>query len=200
MVYSAREFERFRRDFYVAIVSDYLDLVLRLQLITNAQRGVELNRQVEIRETAMVQAGRRDAFQADQARTRTLFALDDLARQQEAFRLALDRFKVRIGMNTQRNILIVDTELQLPIPDVSQNQAVLYALDYRLDLQTARDRVEDNRRQIDIAENGMLPDLDLRANLRTNGSGDGPLQPAVLLHKHLDLHRRLVLQRTFGSG
>ena len=179
MVYSAREFERFRRDFYVAIVSDYLDLVLRLQLITNAQRGVELNRQVEIRETAMVQAGRRDAFQADQACTRTLFALDDLARQQEAFRLALDRFKVRIGMNTQRNILIVDTELQLPIPDVSQNQAVLYALDYRLDLQTARDRVEDNRRQIDIAENGMLPDLDLRANLRTNGSGDGPFnQPS----------------------
>ena len=69
-MYAAREFERFRRDFYVAIVSDYLDLVLRLRLIINAERGVELNRQVEARETAMVQAGRQDAFQADQARTR----------------------------------------------------------------------------------------------------------------------------------
>lgn len=169
LVYAAREFERFRRDFYVAIVSDYLDLVLRLRLIINAERGVELNRQVEARETAMVQAGRQDAFQADQARTRTLFALDDLAQQQEAFRLALDRFKVRIGMDTQRDILIVDTELQLPVPDVSQNQAVLYALDFRLDLQTARDVVEDKRRQIDIAENGLLPDLDLRANVQARG-------------------------------
>ena len=170
MVYAAREFERFRRDFYVAIVTDYLDLVLRLQLIKNAERGVELNRQVEARETAMVQAGRRDAFEADQARTRTLFALNDLAQQQEAFRLALDRFKVRIGMDTQENILIVSTELQLPTPDITQNQAVLYALDFRLDLQTARDRVQDTRRQVDIAENSLLPDLDLRANVRTDGS------------------------------
>ncbi|MCH2162919.1 MAG: TolC family protein, partial [Phycisphaerales bacterium] len=54
------------------------------------------------------------------------------------------------------------------------NQAVLYALDFRLDLQTARDRVQDNRRQVDIAENGMLPDLNLRANLSTNGTGSGP--------------------------
>ena len=79
-------------------------------------------------------------------------------------------------MDTQRDILIVDTELQLPVPDVSQNKAVLYALDFRLDLQTARDVVDDQRRQIDIAENGLLPELNLRANVNTRGptekSGD----------------------------
>ena len=97
-------------------------------------------------------------------------ALDDLVSQQEAFRLALDQFKVRIGMDTEKPILIMPTELQLPVPDVSQNQGVRYALEYRLDLQTTRDRLEDRERQIDIAENGLLPDLDLRGSVSIGDS------------------------------
>ena len=176
LVYAARSFEIFRRDFYVAIVTDYLNLVLRVQAIANAERGVALNRQIEERETALVAAGRVQAFQADLARSRTLETLNNLVSQQEAYRLALDQFKVRIGMDTERPILIMPTELQLPVPDVSQNQGVRHALEYRLDLQTARDRLEDRSRQIDIAENGMLPELNLNANLQVgsqNGT-DGP--------------------------
>jgi outer membrane protein TolC len=168
LVYASRSFETFRRDFLVSIVTDYLDLVLQLNAIANAERGVELNRQVEDRESALVAAGRQEPFQADLARQATLFALDDLAAQQESYRLSVDRFKVRIGMNAERPIVIVPTELQLPIPDATQDQAVRYALDYRLDLQTARDQLEDSRRRIDLAENGLLPALDLVANVRTN--------------------------------
>ena len=168
LIYAARSFETFRRDFLVAIVTDYLDLVLRINAIDNSKRSVELNRQVEEREGALVAAGREDPFQADLARQATLFALDDLARQQDRYRLALDRFKVRIGMDPERSIAIIPIELDLPIPGVTQDQSVRQAFDYRLDLQTARDRLEDLRRKIDIAENGMLPDLDLIARIRTN--------------------------------
>lgn len=168
LVYASRAFEVFRRDFLVAITTDYLDLVLQLNAIGNAERGVELNRQVEDRESALVAAGRQEPFQADLARQATLFALDDLAAQQEAYRLSLDRFKVRIGMDAERPIVIVPTELQLPLPDATQDDAVRLALDLRLDLQTARDQLEDSRRQIDLAENGMLPALDLVGNIRTN--------------------------------
>ena len=173
LVYAARAFEVFRRDFYVAIVTDYLDLVLRLQAIANAERGVTLNREIEERETALVAAGRVQAFQADLARSRTLVALDDLAAQQEAYRLALDRFKVRIGMDTEKPILILPTEVQLPVPDISQNTGVVYAMDYRLDLQTARDQLADSKRQIDIADNNMLPDLNLNASARIGDSVGG---------------------------
>ncbi len=168
LVYASRSFETFRRDFLVSIITDYLDLVLRLNAIENAKRSVDLNRQVEEREGALVAAGREDPFQADLARQATLFALDDLARQQDRFRLALDRFKVRIGMNPEQRITIVPIELQLPIPETTQDDSVRRAFDFRLDLQTARDRLEDLRRQIDLAENGMLPDLDLIARVRTN--------------------------------
>jgi len=168
LIYASRSFETFRRDFLVAIVTDYLDLVLRINAIDNSKRSVEMNRQVEEREGALVAAGREDPFQADLARQATLFALDDLARQQDRYRLALDRFKVRIGMDPERSIAIVPIELDLPIPEANQDQAVRQAFDYRLDLQTARDRLEDLRRRIDLAENGMLPNLDLIARVRTN--------------------------------
>ncbi len=168
LVYASRSFESFRRDFLVSVITDYLDLVLQLNAIANAERGVELNRQVEERESALVAAGRQEPFQADLARQATLFALDDLAAQQESYRLSLDRFKVRIGMDAERPIVIVPTELQLPVPDASQDEAVRYALDFRLDLQTARDQLEDSRRRIDLAENGLLPALDLVGNIRTN--------------------------------
>lgn len=169
LVYASRSFEIFRRDFYVAIVTDYLGLVLQLQSIANAERGLALNRQIEELETALVETGRSQPFQADEARKDTLDAVDDLASRQEAYQLSLDRFKVRIGMDPERPMVIVPTEIQIPIPEVDRNQAIRYAMEYRLDLQTNRDQLEDARRQIDLAENGLLPDLDLKGNLRVGG-------------------------------
>ncbi|MAH66718.1 MAG: hypothetical protein CMJ27_10085 [Phycisphaerae bacterium] len=171
LVYASRSFEAFRRNFYVSIVTDYLDLVLQLQAIANAEGALALNRQIEEREAALVAAGRQEPFQADLARQETLFALDDLAGQQEAYRLSLDRFKVRIGMDPERSIVIIPVELQLPTPKVDPDEAIRYALEYRLDLQTNRDQLEDSRRQIDLAENGLLPDLDLRGDVRVGGEG-----------------------------
>ncbi len=170
LVYASRSFEIFRRDFYVAIVTDYLGLVLQLQAIANAERGLALNRQIEELETALVETGRSQPFQADEARKDTLDAVDDLASRQEAYRLSLDRFKVRIGMDPERPMVIVPTEIQLPIPEVDRDQAIHYAMEYRLDLQTNRDQLQDARRQIDLAENGLLPDLDLKGNFRVGGN------------------------------
>ncbi len=170
LVYASRSFEIFRRDFYVAIVTDYLGLVLQLQAIANAERGLALNRQIEELETALVETGRSQPFQADEARKDTLDAVDDLASRQEAYQLSLDRFKVRIGMDPERPMVIIPTEIQIPIPEVDQDRAIHYAMEYRLDLQTNRDQLEDARRQIDLAENGMLPDLELKGDLRIGGN------------------------------
>ena len=170
LVYASRSFEIFRRDFYVAIVTDYLGLVLQLQAIANAERGLALNRQIEELETALVETGRSQPFQADEARKDTLDAVDDLASRQEAYQLSLDRFKVRIGMDPEQPMLIIPTEIQIPIPEVDRDQAIHYAMEYRLDLQTNRDQLEDARRQIDLAQNGLLPTLDLKGDLRVGGN------------------------------
>lgn len=161
LIYAAREFQGFRRSFYYEITADYLDLVLRMQEIVNAERQVAVSQKVEERETAMVEAGRTDPFQADLARQNTLFAIDRLAQRRENFRFQLDRFKVRIGMETTRAVGIDPTSLELPIPKVTLDDAVRTALDYRLDLQTRSDRVDDARREVNVAKNNLLGDLNL---------------------------------------
>ncbi|MFM7261340.1 MAG: hypothetical protein ACKO3W_12125, partial [bacterium] len=65
LVYAARDFEQFRRDFFFDLANDYLSLVLQLQAIANAERQVERSAAVEARTKALVDSGRTEPFQAD---------------------------------------------------------------------------------------------------------------------------------------
>lgn len=170
LVYAAREFEQFRRDFYYDLANDYLSLVQQLQGIANGERQVERSAAVEARTRALVESGRTEPFQADLATQNTLFALDRLSSQRELYRLTLDRFKARIGMPVDEAIKIDPVEFKLPVPRVNPDEALGLAFRFRLDLQTERDIVDDFARKVDVARNAMLGDLDLRlaSNLPTD--------------------------------
>jgi outer membrane protein TolC len=170
LVYAARAFEQFRRDFYFDLANDYLNLVQQLQGIANGERQVASSSEVEARTKALVESGRTEPFQADLATQNTLFALDRLSSQRELYRLTLDRFKARIGMPVTESIKINPVEFSLPVPRVAPDEALGLAFRYRLDLQTDRDLVDDFARKVDVARNGLLGDLDLLLanNLPTN--------------------------------
>lgn len=165
LIYGARSFENFRRGFALLIVRNYLDLVVRKQFITNQTQQVERLRIIEQREQALVAAGRQVPFQADLASQRTLFAVDRLSDLEEAYRLAVDQFKVQIGVDADTPVRIEPEMLDLPIPAVSPDDAVRTALDLRLDVQNLRDQLDDLKRQVDIARNGLLPDLRITGSL-----------------------------------
>lgn len=174
LVYAARNFEQFRRDFYFSLSSDYLALVQQLKGIANGERQVERSAAVEARIKALVASGRTEPFQADLSTQNTLFALDRLSSQRELYRLSLDRFKARIGMPVEESIKIDPSEFKLPVPRVEPGEALSLAFRYRLDLQTERDLVDDFARKVDVARNDMLGDLDLRI---TNNLPTNPLKP-----------------------
>ena len=161
LVYSARQFEQFRRDFYYDLAADYLTLVVQLQGLANGERQVERSAAVEARTKALVESGRTEPFQADLATQNTLFALDRLSSQREVYRLSVDRFKSRIGMPVEEPININPTQFKLPVPAVNPDEALGLAFRYRLDLQTNRDLVDDFGRKVDVARNNLLGDLDL---------------------------------------
>ncbi len=162
IIYSARGFEQFRRDYLFSITTDYLDLVVRQLAIENAERQVATLEQFEKREVALVEAGRVEPFQAALAAQSTLFARDNLNSQRESYRLAIDRFKVRIGMPDEERLVIQADTPGFPTPDIADiDAAVQVALRYRLDLQNERDQVDDARRQVAIARNDLLADLNL---------------------------------------
>jgi outer membrane protein TolC len=161
LVYAARRFEEFRRRFLVALAKDYFDLVQLRAEIENQENALRLLRGLEQRTAALVEAGRLAEFQRNIAASDVLRATAVLASLNERFTLQLDRFKVRLGLPPDARVTIRRDTLALPEPRIDPAAAAALALQYRLDLQTQRDRVDDAARAVRNAENGLLPDLDL---------------------------------------
>jgi outer membrane protein TolC len=161
LIYAARDFEEFRRDFFFDVAQDFLNLIVAQSAVENAQRQFAGLQLVADRERALYEAGRTPIFQKALAEQSAVAALDDLNERRESYTLSVDRFKVRLGIQVDQAVQIVRSGYDLPPPQVDMNTAVQQALMYRLDLQTQRDVVEDARRGVEVARNDVLPDLDL---------------------------------------
>lgn len=168
LVYSARRFEDFRRSYLVSITRDYLALVLQRQAIANQQSAIELLDWLVTRTRALVEAGLLAEFQLNIANSDLLRATSTLARLQETYLLAADRFKIRLGLPVDDQITAKLETPRIAEPEVTPAQAAQYALEYRLDLQTRRDTVDDAKRQVRNAENAILPDLNVFASANMN--------------------------------
>jgi len=161
LVYGARDFEQFRRDFLVDIASDYFNLVNQQNSIRNTIRSIESLSLERDRVDAQVQAGRVKAFQTRQTQQSILDRQSSLISLQENYRVSVDRFKIRLGLPVETPVLIIPMEINPPEPEATPYEASLLALTYRLDLQNQRDRLDDSRRAVANARNDILPDLDL---------------------------------------
>lgn len=164
VVYAARRFERFRREFFVDICSDYFNLLLQRQNIDNQIERLESVRREQERVRQLFEAGRLSASDVNNFRQNVLRSEDQLLSAKENYRVALDRFKVRVGIPLESEIELAPVELTLPEPSVTPTGAALLALKYRLDLQNRRDQIEDARRSVAVAKNNLLPDFNLSAN------------------------------------
>lgn len=166
LIYEARNFETFRRDFAVRIARDYFALLESKSRLENQRRRVELLESITAGERARYEAGRIAEFNVNRAENDLLNARASLASQREQYIVDVEQFKIRLGIQTGVAIDIIEQELDLPEPDVSLDAAMGYALEYRLDLQTRRDQVDDAKRSVANAKNGLLPDLNLNGNVR----------------------------------
>ena len=163
LIYGARTFERFRRTFFRSIAGDYLNLVVQRQSLANAQRGVESLRQLASRQRALYESGRTRLYDSADAENQALASVARLSQSWERYRLAVDRFKVKIGWPIKELVRIEPTSLGLQPLKVDMKTAVTKALQYRLDLQTEENKVDDARRRVQNAKNGVLSDLDFSA-------------------------------------
>src|SRR5690606_6770177 len=89
-----------------------------------------------------------------------------LVSAQDSYRTRLDQFKLLIGMPVDEPLEVVPVDVQVTLPRVAVEEVTEIASRFRLDLQTARDRVEDAQRFVQVAENGLLPDLNFTAEAR----------------------------------
>ena len=166
LVYASRAFEEFRRDFYVNVVQSYLALQVQQQELENALDTVTLLERMAERQRALYEAGRARLYDAAESENQALQQRSTVAGQQEAYRLAVDRFKILINYPVQLPVLIERASFAISPPNVNLEHAVQVALGHRLDLQTKRDQLIDERRSVRNALNQLLPDLALAGSLR----------------------------------
>ncbi|MEM7623180.1 MAG: TolC family protein, partial [Planctomycetota bacterium] len=180
LIYEARDFERTRRELLVSVAGDYFSLIQQQSAIENQLRQIEGLRLLEQQTAARVDAGRLRPFQQDLAANQVLNAEASLASLRERFILALDQFKIRLGIPVSTPLNILPIDFDVPEPDITQVAAANAALAYRLDLQTQRDRLDDDRRAIRNARNDLLPDFNLGGSVgvpTSGGSTGSPTDP-----------------------
>jgi outer membrane protein TolC len=165
LVYAARDFENFRRDLFVSIAGDYFALLQQLDGIVSQEQQLASFEALEARQRAWYEADKIPEIDVNLAANNTLDARANLANRRETYVLALDRFKVRLGIPVRQPVVIKPFELTIPEPDISMNAATELALAFRLDLQNRRDQLDDSKRQVRIAQNNLLPELDLAAGV-----------------------------------
>lgn len=165
LVYAARAFETFRRQFLVGVAADYFDLLQSRAQIRNQEAQLESLKLIERGQCARFDAGRIAEFDKNIAVNQVLEATAGLAGQRESYILQLERFKIRLGLPSETPIEVDDALLEIPDPDITLDEASRRALEYRLDVQTRRDQLDDAARSVANARNALLPNLDASARV-----------------------------------
>jgi hypothetical protein len=179
LIYQIRNFEDFRRDFAIEIASDYFDLLAQQQAIVNELQSLDNNRALTEKTQALFAAGKAPFTEVQRSLQNQYRSESNLVNAQDVYQNGVDRFKLSMGMPIDTDLEIIPRELEVNIPQYTDDQAVTMAYEYRLDLKTAWDRVDDAKRGVDNAKNGLLPELNLVADTRV---GNHDLAPA----SHID--------------
>lgn len=173
LIYQARSFEEFRRQYLVSIAKDYFGLLQNQAQIANQKRRLSSLREIEASIEAQVAAGRKKQFDLGIAQNDVLSSVSSLAGARDSYIAQLDAFKIRLGISVEKPLSIKNLIFELAEPDISLVEATRRALDYRLDLQNQRDQLDDSRRAVKNARNNLLPDLNI------NGAITVPTDPSA---------------------
>jgi len=168
LIYATRSFENFRREFLLTVSTRYFDLLQNQSQIANLQRQVNNLEWLSRRIQAMADAGRQPLFEVQRAQQQVLFARNNLLNAQESYSTSLDAFKILLGIDMTQPVKIVPSEVVIPEPELEVTAATNTAWNFRLDLQTAADQVLDAQRRLEVARNGLLPDLDIVGDITLN--------------------------------
>lgn len=164
MMYALRDFVRFRQGFTFEIVSRYYGVLQNRDSVANSYRSlVSLRENVE-RETEFVAVDRRPKAQLDELKQNELSVETRWINDVRQYQQNLDNFKIDLGLPVETHIMLDPRELEameIIDTDVTEADAVEIALNTRLDLYNQRDQFQDSIRHVDVAANGLLPQVDL---------------------------------------
>lgn len=176
MLYTLRDFARFRKEFAVDVASQYFGVLEARDAVRNNWRGYQSFLQSLERGRAYAAEGRMTPAELGRLEQAALSSESSWINSLANYSSALDRFKILLGLPTNMKIVLDPEELEnlvIEHPDISADDAVDVAMVTRLDLYTLRDEVEDAARKVLVAENNLRPDVDFIATYGVQSPPDG---------------------------
>lgn len=168
MIYQMRSFVRYRRTFFVSIVSDYYRVLEQAQVLENERLNRDNLTTARKRAEMLLEAGRMPRFEVDQTRQDELNAENRLQNAEQNYRASLDSFKVTLGLTADTDLELDPTErdrllaiMEQIATDLTPEAAAEIARANRLDLMTSWARVEDAERGVKLARLELRPSVDL---------------------------------------
>lgn len=197
VLYGIRTFNRYRKTFVVSIISDYYRVLQQKDKVAiteaSVQRLVESTNQLKME----VKVGQKAISEADEAEQKLLTAKNNLVTTQQRYEELLDRFKIRLSLPTDANIILDQNELTaleeigISQPEYTETEAMEMALSRRLDLANTRNRLEDSARKLELAAEGLGVQLNLIGD-----TGEGGIRSA----EKTDIDRLQFHQGTYRLG
>lgn len=178
LLYEMRDFVAWQKQFSVQVASDYYGVLQARDTVRNSWADLSRSRQNVARERAFAEAGQRPLASLDQLRQQELNSETRWVDSVRAYREALDRFKISLGIRISDRIVLDDkalSDLRILDPALPVDQALQVAHSIRLDLLNLRDRVQDSERQVVLAKNRLRPEVNLIARASMDQRRNGHL-------------------------
>jgi outer membrane protein TolC len=177
MIYSLRDFVRYRREFSVQIATAYYGVLGNRDAVRNNFLNLQSSRKNAERTRALADEGRVTQSDLGRLAQQELSAESSWINSIRSYKQALDNFKLLLGLTVDENIRLDDAELealQIRHPEISVEDSIQVALAARLDYQNTREELEDAERQVKLAANLLRP----RVALSAAGARNTPPPPA----------------------
>ena len=166
-LYEIRTFNRFRKTFYVSVVDDYYRILKYSRQVYNAGENMLKLKTIVQRMESLAQVGMVPQFDLKRSRQNALKASDDYSQIRQIYEEALDLYKNRLlipqnmAIELDMNDWYKLEKMASSEISISEQQSLEAAFSARLDLANVFDQVEDAKRHVEVAADGLGMDLTL---------------------------------------
>ena len=167
-VISVFKYKRFIETFAAEVLTSYYKVLQKRDRLKNEQANIKRLTETLALTRLLVQGGQVSRIQQDQAEQNLLEARVRYQQSQQSYRNALDEFKMTIGLPVGAMIELdyPDTLIKLnkagpaPIP-FKEDEAIQIAFSSRPDVLEEKAAVRDSAKDVEIAADAFLPQLDV---------------------------------------
>lgn len=172
LVYSVRNYERFRHTFVVDVVNSYYALLRTLDNIVNEKANYDSLKLLRVRNQRLAEAGKLTDIQVDQAQQDELRSESRLLQLRASYGRQVDQFAILLGLPAETNLILDRSELDAlktldgaELLTLDATSLGNFALENRLDLMNLRDQEMDAQRRTRVAADALRIGLDLQTSV-----------------------------------